>query len=337
MKELGQRLKGKILVTARSFRQTQGPHQQLLREAGYSLAESPYDRPLDPAELIPLVSDVVAIILGLDQVTSEVISQAQQLRVISRFGVGVENVDLQAATAHGVVVTNTPGANRVAVAELTMALILALARRIPYHDRLVKQGQWRRAPGVELYDATLGLVGFGNIGREVAQRAAAFGMRILYNDPAPAPPELLARLGASYRSLEELLTESDIISLHLPLNQDTRHLIDRRALERMQPSAFLLNTSRGGLVDEQALYEALEQGRLAGAACDVFAKEPPANSPLLALENFIATPHIGSATAATTLRLGLRAAQNAVGVLRGERPADVVNPEVYSLRPDRAR
>lgn len=332
MKELGQRLKGKILVTARSFRQTEGPHQQLLREAGYSLAESPYDRPLDPAELIPLVSDVVAIILGLDQVTSEVISQAQQLRVISRFGVGVENVDLEAATSHGVVVTNTPSANSVAVAELTMALILALARRITYHERLVKQGQWTRVPGIELSGASLGLIGFGFIGREVAQRAVGFGMRILYHDPVPAPQELLARLGASYCSLEELLSGSDIISLHVPLTDDTHHLIERRALERIKPSAFLINTSRGSLVDEQALYEALAQGKLAGAACDVFSNEPPQDSPLLALDNFIATPHLGAATVQTTLRMGLRAVENVLAVLRGERPADVVNPEAYSRR-----
>ncbi|MBI3286993.1 MAG: D-glycerate dehydrogenase, partial [Chloroflexi bacterium] len=156
--------------------------------------------------------------------------------------------------------------------------------------------------------------------------------RILYHDPVPAPQELLARLGASYCSLEELLSGSDIISLHVPLTDDTHHLIDWRALERIKPSAFLINTSRGSLVDEQALYEALAQGKLAGAACDVFSNEPPQDSPLLALDNFIATPHLGAATVQTTLRMGLRAVENVLAVLRGERPADVVNPEVYSRR-----
>lgn len=322
--------KGKILITARSFRQTPGPHQQLLKDRGYLIVETAHDRPLTPLDLVPLVRDVVGVILGLDQFTAEVIAQAKQLKVISRFGAGVENVDLEAATAHRVVVTNTPGANSVAVAELTMGLILSLVRQIPYHDRLVKHGEWKRLICRELEGATLGLIGFGRVGREVGRRAVGFGMRILYHDPVTPPEDLRASLGAKYMPLEELLSISDIVSLHLPLSEDTRHLISWRELERMKLSAFLINTARGGLMDEQALYDVLAQGRLAGAASDVFSSEPPQDNPLLTLDNFIATPHIGSATKETVLRMGMQAAESALLVLEGKRPTNVVNPEVYT-------
>ena len=322
-------MKEKILVTARSFRQTTGPHQQALIDAGYDLLNSPHDRPLTAPELAALITDVVGAILGLDDVTAEVINQARKLKVISRYGTGVDQVDLAAATARGIVVTTTPGANSVAVAELTLALLLALARHIPRHDRTVKQGEWKRLTGTELSGLQLGLVGLGRIGREVASRASAFGMRIRYHDPVPPPQALLDSLGASSCPLDELLAGSDVVSLHLPLTEDTRQLIDRAALARMKPTAFLINTARGGLVDEQALYEALASGRLAGAAFDTFAQEPPRDNPLLQLDNFIATPHAGSATTQTTRRMGLMAAENALAVLRGERPAHVANPEVY--------
>ncbi len=323
-------MKGKILVTSRSFRKTRGPHWQILEANGYQIVESPYDHAVEADVLAPLVQDTVGVILGLDKMTADVINQARQLKVISRYGVGLDNVDLEAATARGIIVTNTPGANSISVAELALALILALARHILYHDQMVKQGGWTPVTGVELEGQTLGLIGLGRIGREVARRAAAFNMRLLYYDPVPPPPELLSKVAAAYRLLETLLSESDIISLHLPLTDDTRNLIDQQALARIKPSAFLINTSRGGLVDEEALYRALVEGKLAGAACDVFSHEPPAGNPLLTLDNFIATPHVGSTTRQAALRMGLMAAENALAVLRGERPANVVNPEVYA-------
>jgi D-3-phosphoglycerate dehydrogenase len=319
----------KILITARSFRQTEGPHQQILEDAGYELLNSPQDRPLKAAELAPLMGDVVGVILGVDEVTAEVLDGAAHLKVISRHGVGVDNIDLEAATSRGIVVTNTPGANTLSVAELTITLMLALARRIPYHDRMVKQGDWTRISGTEVAGRTLGIVGMGRIGREVAKRAVGFGMEIVYHDPVPPPQEFLASVPASSRSLQDLVAESDFVSLHCPLTEDTRNLIDGGLLGRFKPSAYLVNTARGGLVDEQALYKALVDGALAGAACDVFAEEPPQGSPLLGLDSFIATPHIGSATVHTALRMGLMASRNALSVLRGERPESVVNPQVY--------
>ena len=319
----------KILITTRSFRKLEGPHQQMLRDAGYEIINSPYDHPASAAELADLVRDVVAVIMGVDDCTAEVIDAAESLRVISRYGVGLDNVDLDAATAAGVVVTNTPGANTVAVAELTLALLLALARHVPQqHDR-VRAGSWSPVGGVELAGETLGLIGLGRIGREVARRAAAFDMRILYHDPVPPTAEITDGLGAEARPVDTLLAESDFVSLHLPLTPETRNLIDREALARMKPGAFLVNTARGGLVDETALYEALTGGRLAGAAFDVLAQEPPADSPLLKLENVIVTPHTGSATRQTTLRMGRMASANALAVMRGERPEHVVNPDVY--------
>ncbi len=319
----------KILVTSRSFCKIEGPHQDILRDAGYELVESVRGRPLRADELAEAIGDVVAAILGVDEASAEVFEHADRLKVISRFGVGIDQVDLDAATRHGVVVTNTPGANSVSVAELAIGLMLALARHIPRHDQTVKRGLWERIQGVELSGATLGVIGMGHIGREVATRAFSFGMEILYHDPVQPPQELVDRLGASACTLEELLSTSDVVSLHAPHTDATHHLIDAVALDRMKPSALLINTARGGLVDEAALYEALVQGELAGAACDVFSEEPPRDSPLLALDNFVATPHAGSATVQATIRMGTMAAQNALAVLRGERPEHVVNPEVY--------
>jgi D-3-phosphoglycerate dehydrogenase / 2-oxoglutarate reductase len=324
----------KILITTRSFRKIDGPHQQILTGAGYEIVNSPHDRPLKAPELAELLADsaIVGAILGVDEVTAEAINAASDnLQVLSRYGIGVDRVDLKAATERGIVVTFTPGANSIAVAELTLALMLALARRIPQHNRLARQNDWTPLQGVELLGAALGLVGIGRIGIEVAQRAAAFGMRIIYSDPTPPHPELVTSLALASRPLDALLSESDFISLHLPLLPETRNLIDRAALQRLKPGAYLVNTARGGLVDEAALYDALANGHLAGAACDVFAAEPPEDSPLLTLDNFIATSHIGSSTRQTTLRMGLMAAENALTVLRGQRPEYVANPGVYGL------
>lgn len=324
-------MNGKILVTARSFRKTEGPHKQVLLEAGYTLVESPNDQPMSAAELAPWLAEVDGAILGLDSVDAEALSGASRLKVISRYGVGYDAVDLAAATRCGVVVTITPGANAVSVAELAIALLFSLARSIPYHDRVAKQGKWSRVQGMELTGATMGLMGLGRIGREVAQRCRGLGMQVLGYDPLLTADQVVA-LGVTPCAFEELLTRSDVVSLHLPLTPETRLAINAAALAMMKPTAYLINTARGGLVDEDALYDALKNKRLAGAAADVFAQEPPDSTGLVSLDNFIAAPHIGSATGQTTRRMGLMAAQNALAVLAGERPEGVVNPEVYTKR-----
>jgi len=319
----------KILITARSFRATPGPHLDLLRGARYELVESPHDRPLDAPEIAPLLRDAVGAILGLDRVDAAALEGAERLRVLSRYGVGTDALDIPAASRCGVAVTITPSVNNVAVAELALGLMLALARRIPQHSATIKAGAWKRSPGTELSGATLGILGIGQIGRDVAVRAAAFGMKILYWDLVHPPAEFVARVGAQSRSFEDLLAESDVVSLHLPLTDGTRNLLDAAALARMKPTALLINTARGGIVDEAALYAALQAGRLGGAAFDVFLKEPCGENPLLTLDNFIASPHAGSATLQTTLRMGRLASENLLMVLRGERCPHTVNPEVY--------
>lgn len=317
----------KILVTTRSFRKIPGRHQDILTESGYEIVNSPHDRPLEGHELAALMPDIEGAILGVDHVTAEVFEQANALKVISRFGIGVDRVNLEAATAHGVVVTNTPGANSVAVAELTLSLMLALARHIPAHNAALRQDNWTVRPGVELSGMTLGLLGMGRIGKEVAKRAAAFEMNIVYYDPVI--PEINADIPMHASSIPEILAQSDFLSLHLPLTDETQNLINAEALKTMKPSAYLINTARGGLVDETALYAALKAGTIAGAAFDTFAQEPSHGNPLLSLENFIATPHSGSATQQTTLRMGLMASENLLAVLQGKRPPFVVNTEVY--------
>lgn len=320
---------GKILVTTRSFRKMAGPHQQVLRDAGYEIVNSPYNRPLEAPELAELLPGIDGAILGVDDVSAAAFAKADRLKVVSRYGVGVDKVDLAAATEKGIVVTNTPGGNTNAVAELTLGFMLALARNVPRQDRQIRREDWSLMKGVELADKTLGLLGMGRIGQRVAQLAHAFGMTIRFHDPYPPAPEITEKVGAELWPVERVIAESDFLSLHLPLTESTRNFINAHRLSAMKPGAYLINTARGGLVDEAALLQALQAGTLAGAAFDAFAEEPSLGNPLVQHENFISTPHTGSSTEQTTLRMGLMASQNALAVLRGERPAHVVNPEVY--------
>ncbi len=314
----------KILVTARSFRKTPGRHKELLKGSGYQVVESPLDRPLKEAEMVELIGDVDGAILGLDEVTAKVIEAGRKLKVLSRYGVGVDRVDLKAATAAGVVVTNTPGTNHIAVAELTLGLMLSVARRIPQHNNIAKAGEWKRVTGTELAGKTLGIIGLGQISREVIQRALAFDMHVLVSTGYPDKA-----LKVEYVPLERLLAESDFVSLHCSLIPSRVNLIGEARLRSMKPTSYLINTARGELIDEGILYRALKEGWIAGAASDVFVKEPPTGNPLLELDSFIATPHTGANTRESVLRMGVLAVENALQVLRGERPAHVVNPEVY--------
>jgi D-3-phosphoglycerate dehydrogenase len=318
----------KILVTARSFIKTSGRHKELLEQTGYQVVENPLDRPLKEAEMVELIRDADGAILGLDEVTAKVIEAGRQLKVLSRYGVGVDRVDLKAATAAGVVVTNTPGTNHIAVAELTLGLMLSLARRIPEHDRIVKGGSWNRVRGTELAGKTLGIVGLGWISREVIRRAFAFDMRIVVQTAYP-DKELADHYGVEYLPLERLVREADFISLHCAFTPERADLIGEKELRAMKPTSYLINTARGELVDEEALLVALQEGWIAGATMDAFKEEPATGSPLVKLNNFIATPHIGATTLESVIRMGILAVENALQVLRGERPPYVVNPKVY--------
>jgi len=317
----------RVVATARAFCAADGPHQALIRDAGLELVLAAGAAPLTAAELAALAVDADALLLGLDRCDASVFAAAPRLRVVSRFGAGVDTVDLEAAARHGVTVTNTPGANTVAVAELTLALALTLARDLPAAIAAARAGSWRRAQGWELDGKTLGLVGLGRIGRAVAQRAAAFGMRVIAHDPyAPDEP------GVERVALADLWPTADVVSLHLGLDAHTRHLVDADVLRRMKPTAVLINASRGGLVDEAALADALRSGTIAGAAADAFDREPPTGSPLLELTSFVPTPHLGAATREAAQRMGLAAARNVVAVLSGSGEADVVAPPA-SRRP----
>jgi len=250
--------------------------------------------------------------------------------VISRTGVGYDAIDVKAATARGVTVTTTPGVNRDAVADLAFALILCCARKLPENLAEVRRGGWKRHEGVDLAGKTLGIAGLGTIGKEVSQRAKAFKMRVLAYDLLQDLPFAEAT-GVAYVSLEDLLRQSDFVSIHCFLNDVTRHLINAERLALMKPTAYLINTARGGLVDTEALCRALQAKRIAGAALDVVEEEPlPADSPLRTFENVYLTPHAAGSTADARERSGAMAAENLICTLRGERPEGIVNPEVLT-------
>lgn len=269
-----------------------------------------------------------------DPIDAEVIAAGTRLRVISQMAVGVDNIDLRAATARGIPVGHTPGVLTEATADFTFALLMAAARRIPEGVDYVRAGKWRTWEpmgllGVDVWGATLGIVGMGRIGTAVARRARGFAMRILYYDPTRRP-ELEAELGAEYAELDDLLAQADFVTLHCPLTPQTRHLINEAALRRMKPTAILINAARGPVVDTDALLRALSEGWIRAAALDVTDPEPlPPDHPLLSLSNCIVVPHIASATISTRNRMARMAAENLLAGLRGERLPYCANPEVY--------
>ncbi|MBS3965734.1 MAG: phosphoglycerate dehydrogenase [Truepera sp.] len=301
----------RVLATARSFCRTEGPHHAYLAQHGCKVDLRAEEQPLSADKLADIIAGYDGVILGLDSCDASVLARADRLRVISRYGVGVDNVDLAAATRLGIAVTITPGTNTTAVAELTIALILALARSLPQVASAAKAGQWRRSAGWELSGKTLGLIGFGAIGQAVAKRAHGLELKVLAYDPFwPSEVDQAERV-----DLATLLSSADIVSLHAALTPDTRGLINRERLAQMKDGAILVNTARAALVDEEAFYEALTRGKLAGAAIDVLANEA---SPLLGLENVIVTPHLGATTREAVARMSLLAAENLVAVLHGK-------------------
>jgi D-3-phosphoglycerate dehydrogenase len=319
-----------VLVTSTTFG-IQDPtlRSELERTVG-DIRYSPEKRPLTAPELTSLVKGIDGWIAGLDEIDASVIAAADRLKVIARYGVGFDRVDVAAATQRGIVVTNTPGANSAAVAELTIGLMLALARRICQANQAVRSGQWPRISGVGLAGKTVGLVGFGSIGREVACRLSAFGCRVLVADPTVSP-EVVSGCGAGFMSLDELLPVSDFVCLHAAATPVTAGMVNDSFLRKMKPGAFLVNTARGELIDEAALAHAIESGRLRGAALDCFRKEPPGiDHPLLRLAQVIVTPHTGAHTDEAVNAMGRMALDACLAVLRGERPAHVVNPGVYT-------
>jgi len=322
----------RVLVTPTTFGKEDPSLRSTLEKTVGEVVYNPVARPLRSPDLLTLVEDADGYIAGLDQIDSSVIEAAGRLQVIARYGVGIDQVDVLAATRRGIVVTNTPGANSVAVSELAIALMLALCRRICRADQATRSGEWPRYSGVGLRGKTVGLVGFGAIGREVASRLKAFGCRIVVADPCVGP-DCTDTYAVQLVPLEELLASSDFVSLHASLNASTSRLVDQGFLKKMKKGAFLVNTARGELIDEGALCDALEEGHLAGAALDCFREEPPApDHPLLRFPQVIVTPHTGSHTGEATNTMGWMSLKACLAVLSGQRPAHVVNPEVYDKR-----
>lgn len=321
--------KCRLLVTPTSFGRSDPSLKTTLEETVGEVRYNSTGRPLPAAELRALLPGVDGYIAGLDQIDASALDTAESLQVIARYGVGLDGVDLAVATAKGIVVTNTPGANAQAVSELTIGLMLSLARQICAGNQAVRQGEWPRYAGVGLQGKTVGLLGFGTIGREVAARLRSFGCQLLATDPNVTAPEAEAN-GARLVPLAQLLSDADFISLHAALLSETRGIVDRDFLQRMKPGSFLVNTARGELIDEDALLQALQEGRLAGAALDCFSQEPPVESnPLLRMPQVVVTPHTGAHTDQAMNRMGRMALESCLAVLQGERPEHVVNPEIY--------
>jgi D-3-phosphoglycerate dehydrogenase len=303
---------------------------RILRAQGLETVYRPWHGGRNEDELIDLLRGIDGAIVSTDPFTARVMQAADRLRVISRTGVGYDAVDIKAATARGIVVTTTPGVNRHAVADWALALILCCARKLPENLVGVRRGAWARHEGMDLNGKTLGVVGLGTIGKEVAKRAKAFGMRVLAHDLIQDLPFAEGH-GIAYASLEDLLRQSDFITIHSLLYERTCHLINAERLALMKPTAFLINTARGGIVDTDALCEALQAKRIAGAGLDVFEGEPlRADSPLRNFENVYLSPHCAGATADARKRSGAMAAENLIRGLRGERPEGIVNPEVFT-------
>ena len=293
---------------------------------------------LTAPELMEILGGYDALVVRSEtKVTAEVIGAGKKLQVIARAGIGVDNIDLEAATSAGIPVVNAPTGNTVAAAEHTLALMLALARNIPEAHRSVKGGEWRRSAfmGIEVRNKTLGIAGLGRVGTEVARRAQSFGMRLVGYDPFISPDHA-NRLGVELLTLDEMLAQSDFVTLHTPLTDGTQQMISARQLALIKPGARLINVARGELIDEAALLEALDGDRLAGVALDVFSQEPPGDNPLLSHPKVVATPHLGASTQEAQREVAIEAAEQVLAVLAGEPARNTVNapflpPEVHAV------
>lgn len=297
-----------ILISTSSFGKMDRRPLDLLEQAGYTCRLNPYGRKLTEEEAIGLLQEVDGLIAGTEPLTARVLAEAPRLKVISRCGVGMDSVDVATAQARGIHVCNTPSAHVEAVAELTLGGLLALARSIPAGDARVRGGTWKKPMGWLLRGKTVGVVGLGQVGKVLVRLLQPFGVTVLATDPYP-DVDFADAYDVRYVDLDVLLAEADVVTLHVPFSEANRYLLGRDELGRMKPGAVLVNTARGGLVDEEALYEALADGRLAGAYLDTFEKEPYGGA-LAELPNVVLTPHIGSYAAECRVRMETEAVEN---------------------------
>jgi phosphoglycerate dehydrogenase-like enzyme len=303
----------RILVTPRSLTRDGHPALDRLREAGFEAVFCTRGKQPDEDELLSLVPGCVGWLAGVERISARVFEAATELKVIGRNGVGVDKIDLAAAEAAGVKICKAVGANARGVAELAFASILALVRAIPFSDAKLKAGEWERRKGIELEGKTLGLIGCGRIGKLVTGFGLAFGMKVIAHDPYP--DESFKPAGEfGFVDIDRVLSDGDIVSLHCPPREDGKPLIDRAALAKMKEGVYLVNTARAELLDEEAVLEAIDAGRIAGLATDVYREEPPTGSPLVESDRVIATPHIGGYTRESVTR----AVEAAVGAILSE-------------------
>jgi glyoxylate reductase len=308
------------------------PGPAILAEAAEVIAY-PAGQPLDEASIRRAAEGCIGIVSQLMDPIRETVLSTPGLKIVSNVAVGFDNIDVASATAHKVMVTNTPGVLDDATADFAFTLLMSAARRIVEADSFTRQGRFRgwaidMMLGADVHGATLGLIGVGRIGRGVAHRAKGFNMRVLYYDPQPLPPEAERELSATHVDLGRLLAESDFVSVHVPLTQETHHLLSTAQFAQMKPTAILINTSRGPVVDEAALVEALNARKIGGAALDVYEREPAVHPGLIPMPNVVLAPHIASATVRTRSEMSTMAARNMATAIRGGRPANLLNPEV---------
>jgi glyoxylate reductase len=288
-------------------------------------------------ELLNRVTDCEALICVItEKIDEELLAAAPKLRIAATVSVGYDHIDVAACTRRKVVVTNTPGVLDETTADLAWALLMAVARRVVEADAWIRSGTWHgwdldQLVGGDVHGKTLGIIGFGRIGQRVAQRALGFGMRVLYSSRNRVPLDVEKDLHAEFVEMSQLLSESDFVSLHVPLLAETRHLITRASFAKMKRTAFLINTTRGPVVDEAALAEAVTAGEIAGAALDVFEHEPKVHPGLLPLKNVVLTPHIGSASVETRTKMAVMAAENVVALFKGRRPPNALNSDAMAL------
>jgi D-3-phosphoglycerate dehydrogenase / 2-oxoglutarate reductase len=317
-----------VLVTRRNTDLDEHGPLAPLYAAGHSVRHVPAT-PLTPAaDLIRALEGCEAVMAIIEPYTAEVFDGAPQLKHVSRIGIGYDAVDVAAATTHGVVVSNTPGANANAVADFTMGLLLSAARWIPLFNRDIRQGVWQSRIGADVWQRTIGIVGLGNIGKGVARRARGFDMRVVAYEPYP-DPAFVREHGVELVEMDEVFRQADFVTLHLPASAETENTVNARTLGLMKPTAYLINAARGPLVDEDALYNALVEKRIAGAALDVRVIEPSTDGRFNDLDNVVLAPHAAGSTTSAVQASIRAAAENVVRVLRGEQPVGLINPEVW--------
>jgi len=321
----------KVLIMTKKFAEVSREPIKVLQEAGFEVEEKDYDRvSLAQEEEICLEiqgADVI-VVTAMFPATRKIIESADRLKMIAIRSAGFEGTDLKAATEKGVVVTNNPGANAHSVADMTIGLMLAACRLIAKKDREMRRGLYNRGGGVDLFRKTVGIIGLGNIGKKVAQRLQGFEVKVMANDIVDYP-EFRQKYNIPYYTKEELLQMSDFVTLHVPLDDSTRLMIGEERLRLMKPSAFLINTARGEVVDEQALYKALTQGWIAGAGLDVYKEEPPKFRALIELENVVCTPHSAGLSREASYAMAMETVKKIIAYFSGKIPENVLNPEVF--------